>query len=530
MRIELPPQRLQAFGRIAVVVLTAILIAVIFANILMPTGSDSAGTSWFQTWPSFSAATAAALAASIACLCAFILLARRNRALARLAQASEALANGDFSIEIPACERSDSLGVAARAIALIRAHAEEWRSRSKQDRDRADTLCARLGRLEAALDQSDQALAVIDLDLRITFCNRRFLERLELPNSFSAGQARLESLLLHASARGLIPATEVDKQMARWAALARQTEPGHSVMTCADGTRLELRLKPSPKISLVLLYRAPAARAALPATTAALPTAQGAGKEAPPTSKAGPDRAAAASATPAPAEIASDGDTQEGTPHAAVDGHAVSPSATPTSEKSQLPPPPAALSSTAAHPAARRAFRVLLVEGDKSAQLQAITILDKAGHWVDLTTSGQEAVKAIARRSYDAVLIDLELTDISGFDVARLARRLNGPSAQVPIIAMVEDRMRFSECLDAGMDDILLKPLRGEDVARKLQSCIGPKPEGGKFSGSKSGEPQVSGSPAAVAAPDCSRRDGALGLAMTEQPEAAALRSASGGG
>ncbi len=512
MRIELSPQRLQAFGRIAVVVLTAILIAVILANIMMPIGGDSAGASWFQTWPSFSAATAAALAASLACLCAFILLARRNRALARLAQASEALANGDFSIEIPACERSDNLGVAARAIALIRAHAEEWRSRSKQDRDRADTLGARLGRLEAALDQSDQALAVIDLDLRVTFCNRRFLERLELPNSFAAGQARLESLLLHASARGLIPATEVDKQMARWAALARQTEPGHSVLTCADGTRLELRLKPSPKISLVLLYRAPAA------------------KVAPSTSKAESGDAAAASATSAPVESVSDSKIDEGAPHAAVDSPTDTTSATPTPETSQLPPPPTSLSTTAAHPAARRAFRVLLVEGDKSAQLQAITILDKAGHWVDLTTSGQEAVKAIARRSYDAVLIDLELADISGFDVARLARRLNGPSAQVPIIAMVEDRMRFAECLDAGMDDILLKPLRGDDVARKLQSCIGPKSEGGKLGASISGEPQVSGSPAAAAAPDCSRRDGALGLAMTEQSGPGTLRSASGGG
>ncbi|MCG8594388.1 MAG: response regulator [Kiloniellales bacterium] len=165
---------------------------------------------------------------------------------------------------------------------------------------------------------------------------------------------------------------------------------------------------------------------------------------------------------------------------------------------------------------------MLLVEGDKSAQLQAITILDKAGHWVDLTASGQEAVKAIARRSYDAVLIDLELSDITGFDVARLARRLNGPSAQVPIIAMVEDRMRFAECLDAGMDDILLKPLRGEDVTRKLTSCIGPKPAG------------TQGAPApfsaAAAAPDCNRRDGVLGIAMAEQSGPAALRSASGGG
>lgn len=530
MRIELSPQRLHAFGRIAVVVLTVTLVAVIFANILMPTGGDSARASWFQTWPSFSAATAAALAASIACLCAFILLARRNRALARLAQASEALANGDFSIEIPACERSDNLGVAARAIALIRAHAEEWRSRSKQDRDRADTLGARLGRLEAALDQSDQALAVIDLDLRITFCNRRFLEKLELPNSFAAGQARLESLLLHASARGLVPAAEVDKQMARWAALARQTQPGHAVLTCADGTRLELRLKPSPKISLVLLYRAPAAKAALPAASAALPAPKAAAKVAAPPAQAEPNEPAAASATAATAENGPDGQVKGSMPPAVAESPAAPPSATPMPEKSELPPPPAALATTAAHPASRRAFRVLLVEGDKSAQLQAITILDKAGHWVDLTTSGQEAVKAIARRSYDAVLIDLELTDISGFDVARLARRLNGPSAQVPIIAMVEDRMRFAECLDAGMDDILLKPLRGEDVARKLQSCIGPKSGSGKFGGSKTGEAQVSGSPAAAAAPDCSRRDGALGLAMSEQPETGTLRSASGGG
>ncbi|MDJ0945517.1 MAG: PAS-domain containing protein [Kiloniellales bacterium] len=532
MRIELSPQRLHALGRIAVVVLTATLVAVIFANFLMPTSGETTGTALLDSWPPISAATGAALAASLACLCAFILLVRRNRALARLAQASEALANGDFSIEIPACERSDNLGVAARAIALIRAHAEEWRSRSKQDRDRADSLGARLARLEAALDQSDQALAVIDLDLRITFCNRRFLEKLELPNSFAAGHARLESLLLHASARGLVPATEVESQMARWAALARQTQPGHSVLTCADGTRLELRLKPSPKISLVLLHRAPAAKAARPAASAVEatrpPAATVASEATAPAAEAEPRKPDLPAATSAPDEAvrgglaaetqAPDSLAKKPTPDL-TEGAAARSEATPAQETAQLPPPPSALASTAAHPAARRNFRVLLVEGDKSAQLQAITILDKAGHWVDLTTSGQEAVKAIARRSYDAVLIELELSDISGFDVARLARRLNGPSAQVPIIAMVADRMRFAECLDAGMDDILLKPLRAEDVARKLQSCIGPA----------TGQAQLSGSPAAAAAPDCSRRDGALGAAVADQPETATLRSASGG-
>ena len=553
MRIELSPQRLHALGRIAVAVLTATLVAVIFANFLMPSAGVSTGEPLFQSWPQVSAATAAALAASIACLCAFVLLARRNRALARLAQASEALANGDFSIEIPACERSDNLGVAARAVALIRAHAEEWRSRSKQDRDRADTLGARLARLEAALDQSDQALAVIDLDLRITFCNRRFLEKLELPKSFAAGHARLESLLLHASARGLMPATEVEDQMARWAALARQTQPGHRVLTCADGTRLELRLKPTPKISLVLLHRAPAAaKAAQPAapssrTAPSTPTPARAPAAAPTpalqssaeieTSAPQPEPAQSKPAQPKPAQpkpaqpkpakpepvAATTAPVESAPPARKSESRAVAPAVTRAPEKTQLPPP-AALATTAAHPAARRTFRVLLVEGDKSAQLQAITILDKAGHWVDLTTSGQEAVKAIARRSYDAVLIDLELTDISGFDVARLARRLNGPSAQVPIIAMVEDRMRFAACLDAGMDDILLKPLRGEDVTRKLTSCIGPQ-----SASPKPVDAQVAASLAGAAAPDCNRRDGALGVAMVEQPGTAALRSASGG-
>ncbi len=575
MRIELSPQRLHALGRIAVAVLTATLVAVIFANFLMPSAGVSTGEPLFQSWPQVSAATAAALAASIACLCAFVLLARRNRALARLAQASEALANGDFSIEIPACERSDNLGVAARAVALIRAHAEEWRSRSKQDRDRADTLGARLARLEAALDQSDQALAVIDLDLRITFCNRRFLEKLELPKSFAAGHARLESLLLHASARGLMPATEVEDQMARWAALARQTQPGHSVLTCADGTRLELRLKPTPKVSLVLLHRAPAAAKATQPTATSSQTAPSApvparapaaapmpaqapatasapqssiGTEAsapqpepgqPQPAQSLPAQSLPAQSLPAQAEltkpepIAASAAAVESAPPARAgesapagksESRAAAPAVTRAPEKTQLPPPPAALATTAAHPAARRTFRVLLVEGDKSAQLQAITILDKAGHWVDLTTSGQEAVKAIARRSYDAVLIDLELTDISGFDVARLARRLNGPSAQVPIIAMVEDRMRFAECLDAGMDDILLKPLRGEDVTRKLTSCIGPQ-----SASPKPVDAQVAASPAGAAAADCNRRDRALGVAMAEQPGTAALRSASGG-
>ena len=514
MKPKLSLPSLPVLGRIAVGLLAAALFAVVTLNFATMAPETAAALS--LPGPG-TAITLGALIASLACLIAIGLLVRHNRTLDRLARTAETLAGGDFSVEVPACERSDTLGLLARAIALLKAHGEDWRSNSKQHRERAEALRLRLSCLEAALNQSEQGLAVVGHDLRLVFCNQRLLQGLNLPQGFATGGARLESLLNSVAAGGLLGQDEVRGQMRRWSELAKQRKAGRSAVALVGGGRLELRMKPEAGESMILLHR-PQAAAAKPAVDdvredkveaemAMAPKApEPAAPPAPPKSEPLPEVAAAPRAVETkPLEVSppEPKETFQRAPKAA--------------EAAAPPRPLAGEPAPAATPG--RGLRVLLVERDKSAQLQAITLLDKAGHWVDLTTSGQEAVKAVARRRYDAVLLDLELDDMTGFDFTRLVRRLGGEAEQIPIIALADSVARIADCLSVGMDDMLLRPLRADELQQKLSSCVASRQIEARAAVTQ---------PAAAAAADCNRR-GAPSLAQAQAEEWAELRSAMGG-
>lgn len=577
MDLKLTPRRLFTLVWIVVGFLAATLVAYALMAVVISgaLGPDSPVAS---TGMSF-----AALLASLACLISVALLVRRESALAQLARCAERLAEGDFTIEVPARSQRDSVGNLASALDLLKAHSEAWRSRSKQDRDRTEMLNTRLADLESAMSQSDQGLAVVDSNLRVTFCNRKLLKHLQLPTDIAIGQIRLDLLLQRAVTSGSIAPDRIEPQMDRWAQMVKQGWPARESLPCQDGSELELRLEAGSKGCLFLIHKpavaeetpveaketpaeapeASAEAAAAPAPSTAAVTAPS--KAAPAVATAAPVAAPLATPTPAratsatpekpaaapvqsasmakasaakPVEktvkspVTSKADILGTTPVKApaprpAPTKAPTPAPTPAPAARQAPAAPAPASTPTPAPAAAtskprgpgRGLRVLLVEQDKSAQLQAITLLDKAGHWIDLTTSGQEALQSAARRKYDAILVNLELADMPGTDAARLLRHMGGYVAQVPIIAMAADSSRLADCLEAEMDDLVLTPLRGEAVMRKILSCVAASQAAAR-----------STAPASASAPDCNRRDGTTGGdARPLETEARPLRSATGG-
>ncbi len=105
--------------------------------------------------------------------------------------------------------------------------------------------------------------------------------------------------------------------------------------------------------------------------------------------------------------------------------------------------------------------RVLCVD-DNPVNLRVLELmLKRAGHTVDTAPDGAVAVEAVRARPYDAVLMDRHMPVLDGLAATRAIRALPGDAARVPIIAATAAAMpdELAACIDAGMDDVLTKPL-----------------------------------------------------------------------
>jgi two-component system, sensor histidine kinase and response regulator len=104
--------------------------------------------------------------------------------------------------------------------------------------------------------------------------------------------------------------------------------------------------------------------------------------------------------------------------------------------------------------------RILLVD-DNDINLQiAQSLLAGAGHEVELASDGRQAVDAWLQRSFDAILMDVQMPVFDGLQATREIRTREGRGRHIPIIAMTAGAMLGDQetCLAAGMDDYVSKP------------------------------------------------------------------------
>ena len=110
--------------------------------------------------------------------------------------------------------------------------------------------------------------------------------------------------------------------------------------------------------------------------------------------------------------------------------------------------------------------RVLVVEDNKINQKVASRILEKMGCQVDVATDGASAIRSVEANSYDVLLMDLSMPGIDGMETTRRIRTMPGAKASVPIVALTASASPEirAECLAAGMNDFLGKPMELEAV------------------------------------------------------------------
>ncbi|WP_225086595.1 aerobic respiration two-component sensor histidine kinase ArcB [Pectobacterium colocasium] len=106
------------------------------------------------------------------------------------------------------------------------------------------------------------------------------------------------------------------------------------------------------------------------------------------------------------------------------------------------------------------ALHVLLVEDIELNVVVARSVLEKLGNSVDVAMTGQEALDMFDPDEFDLVLLDIQLPDMTGLDVARQLRSRYGNRSLPPLVALTANVLKDKrEYLDAGMDDVLSKPL-----------------------------------------------------------------------
>lgn len=117
-------------------------------------------------------------------------------------------------------------------------------------------------------------------------------------------------------------------------------------------------------------------------------------------------------------------------------------------------------STDAAPPPNLRGTLVLLAEDNLINQEVAINILAEAGVEVEVANNGSEAVSAVREKDYDAVLMDMQMPVMDGYQATSVIRQENR-FANLPIIAMTANAMQGDreKCLEAGMNDYVSKPI-----------------------------------------------------------------------
>lgn len=118
-------------------------------------------------------------------------------------------------------------------------------------------------------------------------------------------------------------------------------------------------------------------------------------------------------------------------------------------------------------------LRCLLAEDDVSNQLVISKMAEKLGHQIDIVENGLAALDAIKVNQYDLILLDAQMPQLSGFEVARSLKTEERTKA-MPILGITAHASNadISNCFEAGMNHVITKPISLSALRQGIIDCF----------------------------------------------------------